>query len=190
MTLPDCIGKPCQKTIFDTSDLRLERYQIDGDLDAQGRQRVYDWPAPDSGFANSGFFPAQRQAFDTKAGEEIGKYADPVYSKCQGDCTCGEPQQDPKEIPGVVTRVPVEANYTFPDQNGTATLFGSFKLVTKAIPSLCTAGYRVGMFHDFGRDYFLAASAVATFGLSDRALETIKLVKPQNESKSSKTRIK
>ncbi len=136
--LPGCIGTECFEVTLAASDLRPETYQIDGDLNPLGEQRVYPFPQPSDGTYNL-FHVRRALKFEADGADRMRQYDRSVPGRCTGSCTC-IPSSDPKDRTTVISRVPVESVYTFPDGSGTATVKGSFKLETTRIKGLCTIG--------------------------------------------------
>jgi len=179
MSLPECIGHECHEVSFKTGDLKPERYQIDGDLDALGQQRVYPFPKKGDPIWGLQFIQAEKAAFEQQGQMEMSKFAQPIPSKCEGSgiCICAL-SSDPKDRTTVVTRVSVQASYTFPDRTGTATIFGSFQLETIRTKGLCTIGSRAELLVNIPDKFALAFAR--ELGLSQLAIEVLS-GKPETE---------
>jgi hypothetical protein len=166
----DCSGTPCHQISFATADLKLERWQVNGDLDAMGQQRVYGWPDRDDPLYLSQMFDPMRAPFDAEGQRKMAEYTTRPVSDC-GKCHCVL-STDPKDAITVKSRVSVNATYNFADGGGVATLFGSFELSTTRTNGLCAEGEPIGRAIDPPQDLFIAA------GYSAKVIELITGKKP------------
>jgi len=161
----ECIGTKCFEIKFEVADERPHRWQVDGDQNAMGEQRVYPFPELDSGY-HTAFFDTNRQRFVDTARKKMLNYLNPVEGVCKENCNCII-SEDPKDTIVVESRVPVESQWAFEDGSGAATVFGSFLLTTIRTEGLCTHGEPIGYKAKPKMDELLAK------GYSERAIGLI-----------------